>query len=81
AGCPVITTAAFAVPEVVGDAAIVIENPRDSAALAAAMEKLSCDKELRQDLIRRGLERVSLFSWEEGAKKLLAMYDRILGND
>jgi glycosyltransferase involved in cell wall biosynthesis len=79
AGCPVITTAAFAVPEVVGDAAIVIENPRDSFALAAAMEKLSCDKELRQDLIRRGLERVSLFSWEQGAKKLLAMYDRILG--
>ncbi|MDR1931831.1 MAG: glycosyltransferase family 4 protein [Spirochaetales bacterium] len=78
-GCPVITTAAFAVPEVVGDAAIVIENPRDSAALAAAMERLAGNEELRQDLIRRGLERAHLFSWEEGAKKLLAMYDRILG--
>ena len=79
AGCPVITTAAFAVPEVVGDAAIVLEDPRNSLALAAAMEKLSGNEELRRDLIRRGLERIRLFSWEEGAKKLLAMYDRILG--
>ncbi|MDR3200403.1 MAG: glycosyltransferase family 4 protein, partial [Spirochaetales bacterium] len=79
AGCPVITTAAFAVPEIVGDAAIVVENPHDAGALADAMEKLGCNEELRQDLIRRGLERIRLFSWEEGAKKLLAMYDRILG--
>jgi glycosyltransferase involved in cell wall biosynthesis len=79
AGCPVITTNAFAVPEVVADAAIVIDNPRDSAALAAAMEKLAGNEELRQDLIRRGLERVKAFSWEEGAKKLLGMYCRILG--
>jgi glycosyltransferase involved in cell wall biosynthesis len=78
-GCPVITTAAFAVPEVVADAAIVLENPRDSAALAAAMERLVGDENLRQCLIRRGLQRVKAFSWEEGAKKLLAMYDRILG--
>ncbi|MCL1818020.1 MAG: glycosyltransferase family 4 protein [Spirochaetaceae bacterium] len=80
AGCPVITTAAFAVPEIVGDAAIVVENPRDPAALAAAMETLARDEGLRQDLVRRGLERTRLFSWEEGAKKLLAMYDRILAS-
>jgi glycosyltransferase involved in cell wall biosynthesis len=79
AGCPVITTAAFAVPEIVADAAIVLEDPRDSGALAAAMERLSGDENLRRRLIRRGLERVKAFSWEEGAKKLLAMYDRILG--
>jgi glycosyltransferase involved in cell wall biosynthesis len=79
AGCPVITTAAFAVPEIVGDAAIVIENPRDVSALAAAMEELCGNAELRKTLISRGLERARLFSWEEGAKKLLAMYDRILG--
>ncbi|MDR1315861.1 MAG: glycosyltransferase family 4 protein [Spirochaetales bacterium] len=78
AGCPVITTAAFAVPEIVGDAAIVVENPHDVCALAAAMEDLSANVPARENLIRRGLERVRLFSWEEGAKKLLAMYDRIL---
>jgi glycosyltransferase involved in cell wall biosynthesis len=78
AGCPVITTAAFAVPEIVGDAAIVVENPRDASALAAAMEELSGNAELRRTLVSRGLERTRLFSWEEGAKKLLAMYDRIL---
>jgi glycosyltransferase involved in cell wall biosynthesis len=43
------------------------------------MERLAGDENLRQDLIRRGLGRVKSFSWEEGAKKLLAMYDRILG--
>jgi glycosyltransferase involved in cell wall biosynthesis len=78
-GCPVITTTGFAVSEVVADAAIVLEDPRDAVALAAAMERLSGDEELRQRLVRRGLRRVKIFSWEEGAKKLLAMYDRILG--
>jgi glycosyltransferase involved in cell wall biosynthesis len=79
AGCPVITSAAFAVPEVVGDAAIVIQNPRDSGAFADAMIRLAQNPLLREDLIRRGLLRARIFSWEEGARKLLAMYDRILG--
>jgi glycosyltransferase involved in cell wall biosynthesis len=78
AGCPVITTAAFAIPEVVGDAAIVVQDPRDSVTLAQAMEHLTSNPELRERLIRKGLERIHLFSWNEAARKLLAMYDKIL---
>jgi glycosyltransferase involved in cell wall biosynthesis len=79
AGCPVITTAAFAISEVVGDAAIVIQDPRDSRALAQAMEYLANNPEPRERLIRKGFERIHLFSWDEAARKLLTMYDRILG--
>jgi glycosyltransferase involved in cell wall biosynthesis len=78
AGCPVITSAAFAIPEIVGDAAVMIEDPLDVEAFAGAMEKIARDRTLRENLVRKGLERVKLFSWDESAEKLMAMYDRIL---
>jgi glycosyltransferase involved in cell wall biosynthesis len=78
AGCPVITSAAFAIPEIVGDAAVVIEDPMDAGAFARAMEEIARNKTLRESLVRKGLERIKLFSWDESAEKLMAMYDRIL---
>ncbi|MDR2020597.1 MAG: glycosyltransferase family 4 protein [Treponema sp.] len=78
AGCPVITSAAFAIPEIVGDAAAVIENPLDVEAFAEAMGAIARDGVLRESLVRKGLERIKLFSWDEAAEKLMAMYDRIL---
>lgn len=78
-GCPVITSAAFAVREIVGDAAVVIENPGDIEAFAGAMQRVADDGELRKDLIKKGRERAGIFSWEESAEKLLFLYDRILG--
>jgi glycosyltransferase involved in cell wall biosynthesis len=79
AGCPVITSSAFAIPEIVADAAVVIADPRDSGAFAGAMEKVREDRRFREDLIKKGLERVKLFSWDESAGKLMSLYDRVLG--
>jgi glycosyltransferase involved in cell wall biosynthesis len=79
AGCPVITSSAFAIPEIVGDAALLVADPGDTAAFAAAMEKFAGDSRFRAEYVRRGLERARVFSWDRSAEKLMGLYDRILG--
>ncbi len=82
-GCPVITTAAFAVPEIVGDAAIIVQDMKDSQALANAIALVVDNREFRENLIQKGLARVrsNLFSWDVAAKKLLDLYYRVLKDD
>jgi glycosyltransferase involved in cell wall biosynthesis len=65
-------------PEVAGDAALLIEAA-DTPALVDAMHRLLIDSSLRDDLIRRGLEQAQEFTWEEAARKLLAVYDKVAG--
>jgi glycosyltransferase involved in cell wall biosynthesis len=76
-GCPVVTTPAFAVREIVGDAAIVVEEPTDSAALSEALFQATTDENLTSSLRGRGFARLPLFSWEDSAKKLLEVYERL----
>lgn len=80
AGCPVVTTAAFAVPEIVGDAAIVVQDPYDSSAIAESMADIVDNKKLREELIQKGLKRVEsgIFSWQKAAEKLLELYERVM---
>jgi glycosyltransferase involved in cell wall biosynthesis len=73
AGVPVVTTTAGALPEVVGDAAILVE-PGDSDALGAALERVLTDEDERVALVKRGLERASMFTWEACAKGLTDLY-------
>ena len=73
-GCPVITSRAFAIPEIVGDAALLIDDPRDHAALAAAMSAVVRGPALRARLVERGLARCRAFSWRESAERLLGVY-------
>ena len=71
-GCPVITSSAPACPEVVGDAALVVD-PDDVDGLAAAMLRLACEPGLAGALrASRGLARAAEFSWQDGARRLLA---------
>jgi len=69
-GVPVITSNNSSLPEVVGDAALMI-NPFDVDELAWAMEEILSDDGLRQELIARGLERVKLFPWDKCANETL----------
>lgn len=69
-GCPVITSSRGACAEVSGDAALLVD-PDDTAALAAAIVRVSADDALRQTLQERGLARAARFSWEESARQLL----------
>jgi glycosyltransferase involved in cell wall biosynthesis len=75
-GTPVITSNAGSLPEVVGDAALLV-NPKNEEEICSAMKRLLFDKELRENMIKRGFERVKLFSWEKAAKETLEVYKRV----
>ena len=75
-GIPVIASSATATPEVVGDAAVMID-PLDVPALAAAIARVLDDRELRQDLARRSLDRAGAFSWETTARMVHRVYRQV----
>ncbi|MBP7962391.1 MAG: glycosyltransferase family 4 protein [Caldilineaceae bacterium] len=73
-GVPVMTSNNSALPEVAGDAAILVD-PMDIDAIADAMLRLSQDEDLRQRLIAAGYENVKRFSWDKAAKETLAVLE------
>jgi glycosyltransferase involved in cell wall biosynthesis len=75
-GAPVVCSNASSLPEVVGDAALLID-PRDVGALANAVERVITDRALRDDLRARGLAQAAKFSWERAARETLQVYERI----
>ena len=77
AGAPVITSNVSSLPEVVGDAALLID-PLDPAAIANAMRRVLMDSDLREDLRQRGLRRVQEFSWERSVRRVREIYDEVL---
>lgn len=74
-GTPVITSPVGSIPEVAGDAALLVD-PKDTAALVDVLLRLLESPEQRQDLIARGYERLKLFSWERAARATLATYEQ-----
>ncbi len=68
--CPVISSNSSSIPEVAGDAAILID-PEDVGTLSSAMEDVLTDQSLQKKLSRTGLKRSRLFSWEKAARTLL----------
>jgi glycosyltransferase involved in cell wall biosynthesis len=73
-GTPVVATTAGALPEVAGDAAILVRE-RDPAALAGGIERALAD---RDRLVRAGLERARHYTWEETARRTLAVYRELV---
>jgi glycosyltransferase involved in cell wall biosynthesis len=77
-GTPTITSNRSSLPEVAGDAALLID-PTDVEALAAAMVRLADDEPLQAALRERGLERAQSFTWAETAQQTAASYRRAIG--
>lgn len=77
AGTPVVASDCSSIPEVLGDAALLVD-PRAAAAFAEAMERIVGDDELRRRLVARGRERVAGFTWERTVRSTLAGYSRAL---
>ena len=77
-GTPVIASQVSSLPEVAGDAALLVD-PFDVDALAGALEQVAGDEALRADLAARGYRRVRRFSWERAAQETLAVYREALG--
>jgi glycosyltransferase involved in cell wall biosynthesis len=73
---PVVCSHAGALPEVAGDAALLVD-PEDVGALGIALQKALHNHELREELRRRGKERVKAFSWERSARTLLEVYAEV----
>jgi glycosyltransferase involved in cell wall biosynthesis len=67
-GTPVLTSNVTSLPEVVGDAALMVD-PSDIEAIAVGLTRISEDSCFRANLIKKGLERVKLFSWDATAVK------------
>jgi len=78
-GLPVITSKTSSMPEVAGDAALLI-NPLDIDELAIAMQRVLEDSHLAADLSRRGLARAREFTWARTAEQTLAVYKRALAD-
>lgn len=73
-GTPVITSNTSSMPEVAGDAAILID-PFDPQTIADAILTLENDDQLRENLIDKGLLRAQQFSWSKTAKMVRKIYE------
>ncbi len=76
-GTPVVASNTSAIPEVAGEAGILVP-PHDVAALAAALERVLADAVLRADLRARGLAQAAPFTWRRSAEATLAVYCSVL---
>jgi glycosyltransferase involved in cell wall biosynthesis len=73
-GAPVVASNTGSIPEVAGDAAILVP-PTDAEALAAALDSVLSNPGRRQELIARGSERAALFSWDKAARETVEVYE------
>ncbi|HEY6390189.1 MAG TPA: glycosyltransferase family 1 protein [Bryobacteraceae bacterium] len=72
-GIPVLTSNASALTEVSGDAALLVD-PLDAASIAAGLRKLTEDQTLRDELVRKGVERSKEFTWEKSVEQTWNVY-------
>ena len=72
-GCPVVSTTAASIPEVVGDAALLVE-PSNARALAEAMARILTEPDLVANLREAGVERSKQFGWRGAGEALLSAY-------
>lgn len=76
-GTPVVTSNAGSLPEIVGDAALLVD-PYNVQELVNAVQCLLQDEELRNKFMKKGFERVKLFSWEKTAFDTLKVYESVI---
>ncbi len=74
----VLTSNRTSLPEVAGDAAILV-NPDSKEAIGDGLETLLSDESLRQKLVARGSERVRQFSWERVAETVAGVFEQVAG--
>jgi glycosyltransferase involved in cell wall biosynthesis len=77
-GTPVVTSNVSSLPEVAGEAAVMVD-PYDTNALAEGIWKVISEEKLALELRRKGYEQVKKFSWEKMAKETLGIYKKLNG--
>jgi glycosyltransferase involved in cell wall biosynthesis len=76
-GTPVITSSVTSMPEVAGGAALIVD-PHNPDALAEAFRMISTDEKLCEELVRRGLERNTFFTWDKAVARTFEIYGELL---
>ena len=76
AGTPVVVSNVSSLPEVVGDAGVLV-NPYDPRSIADGIRKVLTDRTLRSDLRARGLARARSFSWPASAARIRRIYEEL----
>ena len=77
-GVAVISSNVSSIPEITGDAALLVD-PLDTEGMSEALEKLLTDENYRKKLAERGLKRAEEFSWEKCARQTLEVYRAVKG--
>ncbi len=77
-GCPVVASNTSSLPEVMGEAGILVD-PYDTDSLAQAMREVLANSTLRDDMVRKGLEQSKKFSWERAAEQTQEVYNKVAG--
>jgi glycosyltransferase involved in cell wall biosynthesis len=78
-GSPVITGNRTSLPEVVGDAGILVD-PFDVTSIADAIDRVLSDSQLRGELRQKGFERAKLFSWKRSARETLDIFEKVMND-
>ena len=76
-GTPTIVSNVSSLPEVVGDAALLVD-PNNPEEIAVAMQRLLVDEQLHAELRHKGLQRARCFSWELAARSTLEVYHKVV---
>jgi glycosyltransferase involved in cell wall biosynthesis len=77
-GVAVLTSDRSALPEVAGDAALLV-NPEDVDAISSALVRLASDAGLRDRLAKQGMQRARQFRWEDAVGKTWEVYQELMG--
>jgi glycosyltransferase involved in cell wall biosynthesis len=76
-GVPVVTSDRSSIPEIAGDAAILVD-PREIEEIADAVYRVITNSSLREELIQKGLMQSKKYSWEKTARNTLALYLEVM---
>jgi glycosyltransferase involved in cell wall biosynthesis len=76
-GTPVVTSNTSSIPEVVGNAAVMV-NPENVFEIMHALHRVLLDQAVREKLKARGLEQAQKFSWDDSVRKMLQVYHEVV---
>jgi glycosyltransferase involved in cell wall biosynthesis len=78
-GTPVVTSNTSSLPEVVGNAAVLV-NPENVFEIMRALLRVLCDQGVREKFKQRGYEQAKKFSWDASARQILGVYEEVAGD-
>jgi glycosyltransferase involved in cell wall biosynthesis len=78
-GTPVIAANTSSIPEIAGEAALLVEA-EDTKGISGAMEQVLSDDRLASEMVQKGLMRNAMFSWEKCARETLMVYNQTLSS-